>query len=297
MLGDETVVGFVGVEGFHHVVAVAPGLRAVFVGAVAVGLGVADEVEPVARPLLAVARAGEEFVHELLVSVGGLVGEELVQLEGRRGEAREVEVNATRKRGAIGGGGGLELGGGELLEDEGVYRIADCRLPIADWGDGGFPHRHERPPLFVFVRDFPAPHDLLPALRHWRTEFHPFLERGDLVGAELLVLRRHLEVRVGVADGFDEQAFLHVARHDGGAGVAALEDGGGGIQREAALELLRLMAVALEARAREDGLHRLLVEREVGGGGLGRGGVAGDGGEKRGGQQRGGGESEQVHRV
>lgn len=144
--------------------------------------------------------------------------------------------------------------------------------------------------------DLPA-HDLLPALRHRRAQLHPFFQRGDLVGAELLVLRRHLEVRVGVADGFDEQAFLHVARHDGGAGVAALEDGGGGIQREAALELLRLMAVALEARAREDGLHRLLVEREVGGGGLGRGGMAGDGGEKRGGQQRGGGESEQVHRV
>ena len=69
------------------------------------------------------------------------------------------------------------------------------------------------------------------------------------------------------------------------------------IQDKPPADAVGRMAVALEARAREDGLHRLLVEREVGGGGLGRGGVAGDGGEKRGGQQRGGGESEQVHRV
>ena len=120
LLAHELVVGLVGVEGLHHVIAVAPGLRAVFVGAIAVGLGVADEVEPVARPLLAVTRAGEEFVHELFVGVGGLVGEELVQLEGRRRQAREVEVNTACERGALGGRGGLELGGGDLLEDEGV---------------------------------------------------------------------------------------------------------------------------------------------------------------------------------
>ena len=124
LLGDELGVGLVGVERLHNIIPVAPRVLAVVVRLVAVGLGVADEVEPVARPLLTVARAGEQSVHELLVGGGGLVGEELVQLEGRRRQAGEVEVNAARERGAVGRGGRLELGGGELLEDERVDGVA-----------------------------------------------------------------------------------------------------------------------------------------------------------------------------
>ena len=52
----ELVEGQVGVEGADDVVAVAPGVGDVEVELVAVRLGVADQVEPVAAPALAVVR-------------------------------------------------------------------------------------------------------------------------------------------------------------------------------------------------------------------------------------------------
>ena len=60
LLQHEAVVGLVGVEGVDDVVAITPGVGAVVVGLVAVAVGVADEVQPVARPAFAVVRAGEE---------------------------------------------------------------------------------------------------------------------------------------------------------------------------------------------------------------------------------------------
>lgn len=59
LFGDETVVGRVGVERVDHPVAIAPGLGAMRVGLVAVGLGVPHQVEPMASPALAVARRGQ----------------------------------------------------------------------------------------------------------------------------------------------------------------------------------------------------------------------------------------------
>ena len=78
LFGEKLVVGLVVVEGGDDVVAVAPGVRAVGVLTVSVGLGVADEVEPVAAPALAVGGAFEQAVDEALVGVGRLV------VDGRR---------------------------------------------------------------------------------------------------------------------------------------------------------------------------------------------------------------------
>jgi hypothetical protein len=40
-----------------------------------------------------------------------------------------------------------------------------------------------------------------------RTELHPFFENGDLAGRKL-GLRRHFELRVHIADRFDDQTLL-----------------------------------------------------------------------------------------
>ena len=56
VLGEEPVVGQVGVEGADDVVAVAPGVGDLVVELVAVRLGVADQIEPVPAPALAVVR-------------------------------------------------------------------------------------------------------------------------------------------------------------------------------------------------------------------------------------------------
>ena len=65
LLLHETRVRFVFVEGANDVVAVRPCVRALLVLVVAVRVAVVDDIEPVPRPALAVARAGEELVHQL----------------------------------------------------------------------------------------------------------------------------------------------------------------------------------------------------------------------------------------
>jgi hypothetical protein len=56
LLADKLVVGFVLIECAYDVIAIAPGVGFFAVALVAVGLGVADDVEPEAGPALAVAR-------------------------------------------------------------------------------------------------------------------------------------------------------------------------------------------------------------------------------------------------
>ena len=75
----------------------------------AVGVGIAGGVEPVPSPALAVVRAGQEPVDQLLVGVGASVGEEGVDLLGRRREADEVEAQAADEGGPVGLGRGLQL--------------------------------------------------------------------------------------------------------------------------------------------------------------------------------------------
>ena len=76
LLDHELVVGQIAAEGVDHPVAPGPHLaRQVFL--VAVGVGVAGEVEPVAGPLLAIAGAREQCFDGLVVAVA-LEGGELV---------------------------------------------------------------------------------------------------------------------------------------------------------------------------------------------------------------------------
>ena len=73
LFADEAVERFVGVEGADDVIAVRPD-RAVVVEMQAVGVAVASVVEPVTRPVFAVARAGEEAVNGAFVGIGCGVG-------------------------------------------------------------------------------------------------------------------------------------------------------------------------------------------------------------------------------
>src|SRR5262249_17732299 len=64
VLDQESVVGEVRIERADDVIAIAVGVRDVVVELVAGGLGVADEIEPVAGPSLAVSRAGQEALDQ-----------------------------------------------------------------------------------------------------------------------------------------------------------------------------------------------------------------------------------------
>ena len=109
LLAHEAVVGFVGIQAADDPVAVAPRGGAEKIGAVAVAVRVAHEVEPVLRPALAVARAREQFVHEALGCIGARIVNEGVQLSRARRQAMQIEVEAARELLAARLGRGGEL--------------------------------------------------------------------------------------------------------------------------------------------------------------------------------------------
>ena len=55
LLGQESIIRFVGIQALDDVVAISPRGGSIGILAVSVRLGVADQVEPVARPSLAVS--------------------------------------------------------------------------------------------------------------------------------------------------------------------------------------------------------------------------------------------------
>src|SRR6185295_16511218 len=90
------------VERLDQPVAVGPRVRTLAVLVVAVRLGEVDEVHPLARPALAVARAREQPVDHALVCAGCFVGEERRLLLRRRRQSGEVEGDAAQERASIG---------------------------------------------------------------------------------------------------------------------------------------------------------------------------------------------------
>jgi hypothetical protein len=73
------------------------------------------------------------------------------------------------------------------------------------------------------------------------------LEIGDDVVRQLaaFLLRRHPQVLVRPAQGFEEQAFAGISRDYGMPSVAALADAFPRIEQQSAFDLLRLGGVAL----------------------------------------------------
>ena len=104
---DELVIGQVVVERVDHPVApvvdAGRGIHAL------VGVGIAQDVEPVAAVADAVLLAGEQAVDDLFVSVRRFVVEEGVLLGGRRRDADQVEIDAAQERALVGRTDGLHL--------------------------------------------------------------------------------------------------------------------------------------------------------------------------------------------
>jgi hypothetical protein len=123
LLPDEAVVGEVVVEGADDVVA---------------------DVEPVLGPAFAETGRGEEAVDDFFVGVWAGVGEEGVALGGGRGEAGEVEGDATQQGDLFGLGIGVQAVLFEAGEHKGVDRVVDPG-GVFDGRGGGAGGRSERP--------------------------------------------------------------------------------------------------------------------------------------------------------
>ena len=88
----------------------------------AVGVGVAHDVEPVAREVFAVARRGEQTRDDAVVGIGRAVGEKRIHFLRRRRQAREIECETAQQHLARSLGRELEFFIGELGADEAINR-------------------------------------------------------------------------------------------------------------------------------------------------------------------------------
>ena len=87
---DHAVVRLVAVERLDDPVAPVPDVRLAVADLLAPAgpVAVAPDVHPVPSPALAVTRTGQQTIDDLLVSVGGFVGQEGMELVGRRAADR-----------------------------------------------------------------------------------------------------------------------------------------------------------------------------------------------------------------
>ena len=283
LFDEKLVEGQIGVEGADDVVAV--GVRegeAAFGVAdeVALGVGVAGDVEPEAAPAFAVAGGGEEAVDGAGVGVGRAVGEEGGDFGGRRGEACQVIGDTAQERAGVGGGGGREAGGGEFGVDEGVDRIAGGRRRSR--------RQREEGPVLAGAGHVEGEGGNGAGAGIGGAEADPVLEGGDFFGGEFAAVavfaRRHLEVFVGEADGLDEEALVGIAGDESGAGRAAFAEGVAGVEGEAAFGFALGGVVAGVAGLDENGADGGFEEFDFGGweGGGWGGGERGGGGEEEG---------------
>ena len=127
-LDDHPVVALVLVERLDDPVAPPPDVSAAVAQLVdrpaPVPVAVPPDIHPVPAPALAVTRTGQQFVHDLLVGVRRVVGEEGVQLVSRRRQADQVEVNPAEQHFFFGGRSRLQAALLMFGGNEGVDRIA-----------------------------------------------------------------------------------------------------------------------------------------------------------------------------
>ena len=270
LLHDELVVGQVLVERPDHIIAVGVGIRisALFREDVTLGVGIAGDVEPVTAPAFAVARRGQQTVHQLLVGVGVEVADERLDFFRRRRQADQVERNPADQGAAV---GRLRWRQALLLhlgEDKGVDGILHPRRVLH--GRRLRPsHWLERPVMLAGVVHGHFGSGDGHAVRPRGAHLHP--GRQYLYGRRRqrrTRRRRHLVFAV-LANGVNEIAIVRIAGDDDGAGIGALEEGRFGVEAQSAALLVG--AVAGHAIVGQHGADARLEEL----GGVGVGGVGG----------------------
>ena len=154
---DEPIVRHVFIEGLDHPVAIAPGVGITIAGRAvaeehrapirhAGAVGVASDIQPVPRPALAIVWRSEQLVDQLRISFGRVVGEESVDLLGRRRQPDQVIGGTPDQCPFVGRASGFQTLLLDLGEDETIdwglrpSRVLDCR-------GGWFPDRLERPEI------------------------------------------------------------------------------------------------------------------------------------------------------
>jgi hypothetical protein len=226
LLADKFVVGLVFVEGGNDVIAVAPGKRLDLVELETIGLGIAHNVEPMARPFFAILRTSKQIVDEALIGVLGSVVDKRFDLRRRRRQADQVIEKPARERQTVGRRGRRQFIRFELGQDERIDWIADPCLVLDEWGfrplDGAI-----RPILAVPVRYFQANrrgHGRDDTVGPGRSRFDPARQDVDFFLRELRA-GRHLQV-VLMIDRLEQSAVAQAVERNDRSGNAAFENAG-----------------------------------------------------------------------
>ena len=131
LLGDETVVGLVPVDGIDDVVAILPlsgNAQRLLAGhevvIAAQGVGIAGLIQPMASPALPEMRGSQQPFHQLLIGQRGTIGQEGVHLSRRRGQSDQVQIEAPHQEEAAGIGRKPDPLFLQLLQQKGIHRGA-----------------------------------------------------------------------------------------------------------------------------------------------------------------------------
>ena len=234
LVAEKLVVGEIAVEGVDAVVAVAPGDRDGIVGRFAGGVGVADDVEPMPGPLLAVGRRSEEPLDDRIEGARRRIGDEGLDLRRRRRQTGEIERRPADERAPIGAGKGHD----RCLLLAGADEAVDRRLAPGFIGHGRkwrISHRRKRPVPFDLERRSRCGPQCVGA--------DPALKGRYLFGAEGLVeLGGHRRDVVVAGDRLDEEAFGRIPRHDRRPGITAADEGRARIDAQPPRDALSSMA-------------------------------------------------------
>ena len=98
LIAHELVVGHVLIERMNHPISVAIHFSGGIVRVAARRIGIADHVEPVPPPTLAVLRAGEQAIHYFLKRGRRIVLEKRVDIFGRGRQSDQIECRAADQR-------------------------------------------------------------------------------------------------------------------------------------------------------------------------------------------------------
>ena len=250
LFDGELIEGQVSVQGVDHPMAIAPGPGTRQVLLEAVGIGIAGQVEPGARPAFAIVGRGEELVDPLFVVGVALVLGDLVA--GGRQSAK-IERKAAEENERIGFGRGRDLLLGEARADIVVNRMGGGAGGGLGGGDG-----LEGPVGCRFLR---RQINSRPG-RKVDAGVDPLFKGRDFSAAEARSGRRHHKAGLPGGQAIEDLGRSGIAGDDRGSGVAAL-------QRELALieaeSIHRLRgAMAGEASLLED-RESLAISRPGGG--------------------------------
>ncbi len=255
----EAVIGHVVVERPNHPVPIAPGLPLALEPGLS-HVAVADQIEPEPAPAFAVGRCGEQAVDQARRGIRGRVPDEGVDLLRRRRQAGQVERYPPNEGSPRGCGGRCQLMPVQFREDECVDALPrPFRVPDRRRIDG---LRRLKRPEFASLCQVDAARldgNVGNGIREDSAVPDPRFQDRYLFRSQFLG-RRHLQVLGLVAHGLDEEALVELARNDGRAAVAALEDSGPAIEQQAALVFLGLAGVALVTLLDQERADLLLEE-------------------------------------